>query len=156
MASITHMIEIATPAAAAWDAVRDVGALHQRLAPGLVIDCTLVADAVPAARVVRFADGMVLHETIVACDEPSRRLVWTITDAMVDHHNGSLQVFAIDTENCRVVWTADVLPDSLVAPFGTLMAAGLEIMAATLANSARGQCVRVELCPSSVTLSPQG
>lgn len=134
MATIIHSIDMAAPATSVWDAVRDYGALHQRVAPGLVTDCTIVADASPPVRLVSFANGMQLHETIVACDESSRRLVWTITDDTVDHHNGSLQVFDIGDEQSRVAWIADVLPDSLAPPFSELMKAGLATMAATLAG----------------------
>ena len=46
-----------------WDAVRDVGAIHDRLAPGFVID-TVLEDG-GAARVVTFGNGMVARELIV-------------------------------------------------------------------------------------------
>jgi hypothetical protein len=134
MATIIHSIEIAAPAASVWDAVRDYGALHQRVAPRLVTGCTLVAGASPPVRLVSFANGMQLHETIVACDDDNRRLVWTITDDTVDHHNGSLQVFDLGDKHSRVTWTADVLPDSLAPPFSELMQARLATMAATLAG----------------------
>ena len=134
MAAIIHSVDISAPAATVWDAVRDYGALHRRVAPGLVTHCTLVAGASPPVRIVSFADGMQLHETIVACDDSHQRLVWTISDDTVDHHNGSLQVIALNEVESRVIWTADVLPDSLAAPFSALMTAGLATMAATLAG----------------------
>ena len=134
MATIRHEVTIAAAAATVWDAVRDVGALHSRLVPGFVIDTRMEDGAMPPVRVVRFASGMQLRETIVACDDAERRLVWTIDDATVVHHNGALQVFAVGDASCRAVWTADVLPDDLVVPFGTAMSAGLAVMAETLAS----------------------
>ncbi len=132
MATIRHEVTITASADTVWDAVRDVGGLHSRLVPGFVIDTRMEAGAVPPVRNVSFASGAQLRETIVACDDAERRLVWTIDDAMVVHHNGALQVFATGAASCRAVWTADVLPDGLVVPFGAATAAGLAVMAQTL------------------------
>jgi hypothetical protein len=55
-----------------WEAVRDVGAVHTRLAPGFVVDTRLEADT----RVVTFANGLVARELIVDIDDDARRLVF--------------------------------------------------------------------------------
>ena len=55
-----------------WDAVRDVGAIHTRLAPDFVTDVTMDGDA----RIVTFANGMTAKELIVDVDDAARRLVW--------------------------------------------------------------------------------
>jgi hypothetical protein len=130
MASITYEITVASDPASTWDAVRDVGALHLRVAPGLVTD-TVLEPGMPLARLVTFADGTVLREIIITIDDARRRLVWAIDGAPVDHHNGALQVFE-DAAGVRVVWTADVLPDALAEPFGALMQRGLAKMKTTL------------------------
>ena len=57
-----------------WAAVRDVGAVHERLAPGFVVDTRLE----PGARVVTFANGLVAREMIVDVDDQARRLVWAV------------------------------------------------------------------------------
>ena len=132
MATIIHAIDVACDAAAAWDAVRDIGEIHRRLAPGMVTDCVILVETAPIVRLVTFADGMQLRETIVSSDDATRRLVWKIDDAMVEHHNGSLQVVVLGTGTCRVTWIADLLPDALAVPFGQLMQSGLATMAATL------------------------
>ena len=54
MASIHRSVKIDRPAAAIWDALRDVGALHTRLVKGFVIYCTLHG----RTRDVTFANGM--------------------------------------------------------------------------------------------------
>ena len=54
-------------AADVWDALRDVGALHTRLAVGFVTDGRME----PGARVVTFANGVVARELIVAVDDAS-------------------------------------------------------------------------------------
>jgi hypothetical protein len=53
-------------------AVRDVGAVHKRLAPGFVADTRLEDDT----RIVTFANGLVLRELIVDIDDEARRFVW--------------------------------------------------------------------------------
>ena len=75
-----------------WDAVRDVGAIHERLAPGFVTD-TVLEDG-GAARVVTFGNGMVARELIVDCDDAARRLAWSVVGGRMTHHNASLQIFA--------------------------------------------------------------
>jgi carbon monoxide dehydrogenase subunit G len=132
MATIRKETEIAADAAQVWDAVRDYGALHERLVPGFVASTELVSGAEPPVRIVTFANGVVLPETIVAVDDDARRLVWSVRAEGVAHHNGALQVFDDGPGRCRVVWTADVLPHALADEWGPLMAAGLERMAAHL------------------------
>lgn len=130
MASITKEITVEVPAGQIWDAVRDVGALHTRLAPGMVTN-VVMEPGDNAVRIVTFADGLVLREVIVAVDEAARRLVWSIAGAPVTHHNGALQVFDA-LGGSRVVWTADVLPHALAESFGSLMENGLGVMKAHL------------------------
>jgi carbon monoxide dehydrogenase subunit G len=132
MAMIIRDTAIAVPAAAVWDAVRDVGALHTRLVPGFVRDVTMAPDATPPVRVVTFASGTVLHETIVAVDDDRRRLVWAIRGDGVAHHNGAITVADDGAGGARVEWTADVLPDALAAPFAGFMDTGLATMKAHL------------------------
>jgi hypothetical protein len=115
-------------AEAAWDAVRDVGALHTRLVPGFVTHTELV----PGARIVTFANGSVFTERIVDVDDAQRRLVWSIDSPQVAHHNGAVQVFPAGPGRCRVVWIADVLPQAVAKAFAPRMRRGLEVMKATL------------------------
>src|SRR5262249_47315129 len=107
MASIRKEITLGAPAAEVWDAVRDIGALHTRLVPGFVTDTTLE----PGARIVTFANGMVARELIVDLDDATRRLVWSAVGGRLSHHNASAQVFPDGDARCRLVWTADLLPN---------------------------------------------
>lgn len=125
MASIHEQIDIAASAATVWAAARDYGALPD-MVPGFVA-ATEVEDGRPPVRVVTFASGIVMREVIVDVDDTRRRLVWTIESPDVRHHNGVLEV--VDTGNgCTVRWTADVLPDALVAQFQPGMSRGLAAM----------------------------
>jgi len=86
MASIRREVSVSVSPAAAWDAVRDVGALHTRLVKGFVTDCRIEGDA----RVVTFANGMVARELIVDLDEAQHRLVWSAVGGRLSHHNASV------------------------------------------------------------------
>lgn len=44
MASVRKEILVSATPEQVWDAVRDVGAVHQRLTPGLVLDTRLEGD----------------------------------------------------------------------------------------------------------------
>jgi hypothetical protein len=127
MASIRKEMTLAAPAGAVWDAVRDVGAIHTRLARGFVTDTKLDGDA----RIVTFANGMVAKELVVDVDDAARRLVWSVVEGRPTHHNGAIQVFP-EGENCRLVWIADLLPNELAKPIGAMMQHGMEAMKQTL------------------------
>ena len=90
MASIHREIRIDARPEDVWDAIRDVGAIHRRLAPGFVVDTKVDGDA----RIVTFGNGMVVRELIVDIDDTARRLVWSVVGGPMTHHNASLQVFA--------------------------------------------------------------
>jgi carbon monoxide dehydrogenase subunit G len=111
MASLIKEFVVDSPPEAVWDVVRDVGAVHTRLAPGVVVDTRLE----PGARVVRFANGLVLHELIVTVDDVRRRLVYSSIGGQATHHNASVQVLPEGVHGSRFVWTTDLLPDSLAA-----------------------------------------
>src|ERR1700737_1503825 len=74
MASIHKDIPIDASPADVWAAVRDFGAVHQRLVPGFVLDARLDGDA----RIVTFANGTVSRELLVDCDDARRRLVYAV------------------------------------------------------------------------------
>ncbi len=108
MASIRREIMVEARPEHVWAAVRDVGALHRRLVPGFVVDTRLES----GARVVTFADGMVVRELIVDLDDEACRLVWSARGGRFTHHNASVQVLAEGEGRSRLVWIADLLPMS--------------------------------------------
>jgi carbon monoxide dehydrogenase subunit G len=129
MASIHQEISVAAPADAVWAAVRDVGAVHERLAPGFVVDTRLE----PGARVVTFGNGLVARELIVDIDDAARRLCWAVVGSpRLTHHNASLQVFADGERRSRVVWIADLLPDGVAGTIRTMIEQGMAVMKKTL------------------------
>ena len=112
MASIHKDILIDAPAAAVWDAVRDFGALHTRLAPGFVLDTKLDGEA----RIVTFANGTVARELLVDCDETRRRLAYAVVSERLTQHSASIEIIAEDDGRCRMIWLTDVLPHE-IAPY---------------------------------------
>ena len=111
MASVHNDIALNVPARNVWDAVRDFGALHERLAPGFVTACTLDGDA----RIVTFANGSVAREVLVDCDDARRRLVYAISNERLKHYSASVQVIAEGEARCRLVWIIDMLPNELAS-----------------------------------------
>ncbi len=128
MASIHKDIAIDAPARAVWDAVRDVGAPHLRLTPGVLTDSRLDGDA----RIVTFANGLVARELIVSIDDERRRVAYAAVGGRASHHNASMQVFEAGPQRSRLVWITDVLPDALATPIGELMEQGAAAMQRTL------------------------
>jgi carbon monoxide dehydrogenase subunit G len=112
MASIHKEILIDASPDHVWDALRDFGAVHTRLAPGFVIDARLDGDA----RIVTFANGNVAREQLVDCDEARRRLVYAIANERVSHYSASVQVTADGEARSRLIWIVDVLPHE-IAPY---------------------------------------
>ena len=135
MASIRKQIQIDTAPAAAWDALRDFGALHERLAAGFVTDTRLDG----RDRIVTFFNGSVVRERLIDLDESARRLVWSITDGPYAHHNGAAQILNGENGGAVFTWTTDLLPDEAAPRTAQLMELGLEAVKRTLENAdARG------------------
>jgi hypothetical protein len=112
MASIHKDIPLDARADDVWAAVRDYGAVHQRVAPGFVTDCKLDGDS----RIVTFANGNVAQELLVTMDDARKRLVYAVVSPRVKQHSASIQIFADGNNRSRMVWIVDVLPDE-IAPY---------------------------------------
>jgi carbon monoxide dehydrogenase subunit G len=133
LASIRTEILIEAPPEEVWSAVRDWGALHQRLVPGFVTDTRLNE----GDRIVTFFDGIVVREVLVDLDDEARRLVWSIVGGPYTHHNASAEVFDEGENRARFVWTADLLPNELADRTAERMQQGTGVVKETL-ESGRG------------------
>jgi hypothetical protein len=126
--SIRREISIEAPPEKVWDAVRDFGALHERLVPGFVTDCRM--DGVD--RIVTFASGAVMREVLIDSDDAERRLAWSIVDGPYRHHNGVAQVFS-EGDGSLFVWTSDLLADDeVVGLTAQSMETGIAVVKKTL------------------------
>ena len=128
MASIRKEIAVDAPAGQVWDAIRDVGALHTRLARGMVRDTRVEGDS----RLVTFANGETVRERIVDIDDRSRRLAYAVVGWRTTHHHASFEVITNGDSRCRVIWVADLLPNDLADLVNGLMEQGSAAIKATL------------------------
>jgi carbon monoxide dehydrogenase subunit G len=133
MASIRREVNVSVAAETAWDAIRDIGALHTRLVKGFVTDCRMDGSD---ARIVTFANGIVARELIVDINAGDRRLVWSAVGGRLSHHNASVQVFTEGEGRCRLVWIADLLPHDMAPAIATMIDHGMAAMRRTLEGAA--------------------
>jgi hypothetical protein len=133
MASIRREIQIDARPETAWAALRDVGEIHHRLAPGFVIDTRLEE----GARVVTFGNGVVARELIVDVDDEARRVAWSVVGGVMTHHNASAQVFPDGVAGCRFVWIADLLPNEVAPAITAMIEQGMAVIKQTLERTER-------------------
>jgi hypothetical protein len=127
MASIRKEFDVAAPPDAVWAALKDVGAVHTRLARGFVTDCRMDGKD----RIVTFVNGLVAREVIVHADDGARRLVYSAKSERLQHHNASFTV-SQQGSGSRIVWVADLLPDEAAPAIGAMMEQGVAAMRKTL------------------------
>ena len=127
MATVRKFVPLDVSAAEAWDAIRDWGAVHDRVARGFVVS-TAVEDG---ARVVAFANGLVAREVLVTLDDDCRRLAYSAAGERLTHHNASFEV-AEDGGGCCITWTADLLPEEMAPLVSSMMDEGAAAMKRTL------------------------
>jgi hypothetical protein len=132
MSSIHKDIPIDAHPDDVWDAVRDFGAVHRRLAPGFVTDARLDGDA----RILTFANGTVARELLIDCDDARRRLAYAIVGERVKHYSASIQVTADGEARSRMIWIVDVLPNEIATYIDGQMEQGVIAMQKTLGRNA--------------------
>lgn len=130
MASIREEFPVAASPEAVWSALRDFGAVHERLARDFVVAAEDQGDA----RVVTFVNGAVAREVLVATDDDARRLVYSVVESPLGttHHNASAQVLPDGEDGSRFVWITDVLPHEAATPIREMMALGAVAIRQTL------------------------
>ena len=126
MATIIKETVVEAPAPSVWEALRDFGAVHERLAPGFVVDSRLEGDV----RTVTFANGAVAREALVGVDDEARRLAYSVVESRLPltHHNASASVLSEGDGRSRFVWVTDVLPDEAAPVVAGMMEEGLEVI----------------------------
>jgi hypothetical protein len=133
MACIHKEIVIEAPPEHVWAAVRDVGAVHERLTPGILVNTRLEGDE----RVLTFAWGTVVRELIVAIDDERRRLAYAVVEESkrITYHHASMQVEASGSGGSRLVWITDFLPHDQATSIVAIIDRGAEVMKQTLEAS---------------------
>jgi carbon monoxide dehydrogenase subunit G len=128
MATIIKDFTVGAKPEAIWDALRDIGKIHERLARGFVTDTRMDG----GDRIVTFANGLVVRERIVSMDDGTRRLAYSAASERLAHHNASFQVFPDGADGSRILWIADILPDAMADAIGAMMEDGSQAMRRTL------------------------
>jgi hypothetical protein len=131
MASIYKEIALDARADDVWDAVRDFGAVHRRVAPGFLLDAKLDGDA----RIVTFSTGTVAREVLVTCDDTRKRLVYAVVSERVKQHSASIQIVA-DGDRSRMIWITDVLPNEIAPYIDGQMELGTDAIRKTFTRTA--------------------
>lgn len=127
MSSLIKTLDLPVPAAFAWDAILDIGALHHRLVADFVQNCWLEGNV----RTVCLANGLCVREEILGIDHAQRRLAYAV-DGRARYHHAAVQVLPVSDKKCRIFWTTDLAPDHLASAIDPMMAAGLQAMQRTL------------------------
>jgi Polyketide cyclase / dehydrase and lipid transport len=129
MALLRTEISIAAGPADVWDVIGDFAAGPQRMAPGIVVGCRADADL----RVVTFADGVVVHERLVALDDDERRIVYSVVGGSVHPDRDTAEMRVVPEDGgCRLVWTHDLRPDELAPGFQAAMDRGAAVIKRTM------------------------
>ena len=118
-----------------WEAIKDVGALHIRLARGFVTATIIVGDI----RTVMFANGFVVREQIVTVNDELRRLAYTAVGGRASHHNAYFQVFDAQEDQSRILWVTDLLPENIRASIEQMAELGSKAIQQTLEKSFKTQ-----------------
>jgi hypothetical protein len=126
MTTIRKHIDLDIDPDAAWDALRDFGAPHERLVTGFVTAC----ESDGHERVVTFVNGHVVREVLVGVDDAERRLAYAIPDGF-DHYQGTAQIVPMAGKS-RFVWHVDLLPDERANAVELLMEQGVAAIGRTL------------------------
>jgi Polyketide cyclase / dehydrase and lipid transport len=111
-----------------WEAIKDVGAVHSRLAQGFVTNTLLSGDT----RKVTFENGFVVREKIVTISDELQRLSYTSIGGRASHHNAYIQVFGTQEGKARVLWVTDLLPEEIREPIAEMVEKGSAAIKETL------------------------
>ena len=120
MASITQHVPIAVSADEAWAALRQVGS-PQHLFKPVLVDGRLDGDT----RTVRFANGLVIHERLLAVDDKERRRAYAALDGPgMTYHHASMQIVDDGPGHCEFIWITDFLPEDVSGNLAPLIEQG--------------------------------
>jgi carbon monoxide dehydrogenase subunit G len=133
MASIYKEFVVNASPQFVWEAIKDVGAVHARLAQGFVTDTKLEGNT----RTVTFSNGFVVQEQVVSTNDEIRRFVYRAVGGKASHHNAFFQVFAAPDGKSKVLWVTDLLPDEMRTPIEQMVELGSGAIQRTLEKSFR-------------------
>jgi len=130
MATLQKRWVVDAPATRVWAAFADFGAVHTRVAPGFVLQCTREGDV----RTVQFLNGTSAKEQLITLDDQARRLVYAVSSERVKHYNAVIEVHGEANQRSAVSWTIDFFPHDLAFYLDTQMTAAVKVMQTALAR----------------------
>ncbi|GAA2695894.1 SRPBCC family protein [Actinoplanes palleronii] len=134
MATVAVETFVEVPAARVWDAIADVGAVHERLLPGRVAAAELDGDF----RILTMPNGARIRELIIAIDHELRRMAYSVVEGQampLTYHQAAFQVVEAAEGRTKVVWTTDVLPHALAPAVRARVERGILEMKAVLESA---------------------
>lgn len=137
MATIRKEIVIAANDEQVWDAVSDIGAVHQRLITGYTLGTQLDGND----RILYFPHGGVVRERIISMDSKTYRLTYAVIEGSnppLIHHHASFQVFAKDENESILVWITDFLPNQTEPEMRIRIDRAAQVIKQTIENE--GKC----------------
>ena len=88
MATVRREIAVSGSPDGVWQAVRDFGAVHTRVAPGFLTELRMDK----GDRIVTFFNGLVARERLVTVDDQACRLVYAVVEGRPQHYNAAVEV----------------------------------------------------------------
>jgi len=82
MATLRKEIPVAAGATPVWQALRDFGQVHTKVAPGFLTDLRMDK----GDRIVTFFNGLVARERLVTADDEACRLVYAVIEGRASHY----------------------------------------------------------------------
>jgi hypothetical protein len=130
-----------------WDAIADVGAVHQRLLPGRVVGTRIEGDT----RILTMPDGSQIRELIISVDHSARRMAYAVVEGQrlpLTYHHAAFQVFG-QGRHSRLVWQTDLLPHAMADAVRARVERGIVEIKQVL-ESADGTASAVQTRPASL------
>ena len=112
MASVRREVVIHRSASDVWDRIGDPVAIREWF-PGMTD-----ASVEGSVRLITTATGLPLPETILINDPIQRRFQYRLDLPVVRFHRGTIDVIALDSELCLVVYSTDCEPDPMALVVG--------------------------------------
>ncbi|WP_123043837.1 SRPBCC family protein [Cohnella candidum] len=137
MPSIRKEIVIDASPEQVWDAVSDVGAVHDRLVPGYTENTLMDGHE----RTLLHPYGGRTREYIVSIDHEERRMAYAVVKGRMPllHHHASFQVFPHGDNGSKLIWITDFLPAHLAPEIEARVHRGAEVMKETIEAEAKGR-----------------
>jgi len=122
LGSMRYDRRIRRPADDVWALVGDPARLHEWF-PGIT-SCTVDG----TTRVIVTGAGIPMPEEILVRDDTQRRFQYRVTAPLFQFHRGSIDVIALDDDECLVVYTTDADPRPLALVVGGATAEALDCL----------------------------